>query len=390
MRRGWSFPSGNAKTTCPLVEDTESKSCASTPHAMTSTPYPRSPKFFHKPAIVGRFFEALSEASSMLRSMFQLIRMIGFGFMSYFMFIRLVLFSVFIWPTIIPLAIWWSTSKRVLRAVRYGDNPRNFLDVYLPEGHPNSEKLATVIVGVTGGAWILGNKAWLAGVAKRVCECDDCIFISVDYRNFPQGSLPDMLVDVSTALDWIFASLTSLGGDSAKVQLLGQSAGAHLLALLLLRHPGRWRVQRFFALSGPFDLVKLLPRLNARGLNTRMLAAILGGDVFAASPIRGLTQNLRLPPFRLYHGTKDVSVPLESSLEFSRALNLRGFDCHLTVLHDMTHSEPLLEGPLRGNHTFADLIVAEIGAVVHAKHNLEKPALWRIFLIKIAQFFMPF
>ena len=338
--------------------------------------------------MIGQVLEILAEASSMLKSTFHLVRMIGFGFMSYFMFLRLVLFSAFIWPTIIPLAVWWMTSQHVKRSIKYGDNPRNYLDIYLPNSKPTSP--CAVLVGVTGGAWILGNKAWLAGVAKRVSECGQCIFISVDYRNFPQGSLPEMLLDISNALDWIFAMLTSLGGDPQNVQLLGQSAGAHLLALLLLKHPARWKLQRFFALSGPFDLVKLLPRLNARGLNAKILSAILGGDVFAASPLRGLRRNTQLPPVRLYHGTRDVSVPLESSREFLTALRVRGFDCQLSILDGMTHSEPLLEGPLRGDHTFADLILTDLGVVVPAKTKLESVALWRVFLIKTAQLFMPF
>jgi acetyl esterase/lipase len=197
-----------------------------------------------------------------------------------------------------------------------------------------------------------------------------------------------MLEDVSNALDWVFASVSSIGGDSQKVQLLGQSAGAHLLSLLLLRKPGRWNVERFFALSGPFDLVKLLPRLNARGLNSRMFAAILGGDVFGASPIRQLTAPLQLPPIRLYHGTRDATVPMASSVEFCKALRDRGADCQVTLLDGMTHSEPLLEGPLQGQHVFADLILRELG--IHATLPEDKPGQWRITLIKLAQMIMPF
>jgi len=337
--------------------------------------------------MLGHILLALSEASAFMKSVFRLIRMIGFGFMSYFMLLRLIIFCLIIWPAVLPVALWFWSSKQVLRGLRYGDKARNYLDIYLPK--LDSGSIAPVMIGVTGGAWIVGYKAWLANVGKRISE-GGCIFISVDYRNFPQGCLPEMLEDVSKALDWIIPSVRSLGGDPDRVQLLGQSAGAHILALLLIQNPGRWNVQKFFALSGPFDLVKLFPRLNARGLNAKMLSAILGGDVFGASPIRRLSGPIRLPPVRLYHGTRDATVPMASSLEFSKALVARGVDCTVTLLDGMTHSEPLLEGPLRDKHIFADLILRELELSRPPAIASSSTGSLQIALINLAQSIMPF
>ena len=112
--------------------------------------------------------------------------------------------------------------------------------------------------------------------------------------------------------------------------------------------------------------------------------------MFGASPIRQLTPILRLPPVRIYHGTKDATVPVASSVEFGKALSSRGVDCRVTLLEGMTHSEPLLEGPLRGDHVFADLITSELGLKVCTESEEVRYPRWQILLIKLAQFFMPF
>jgi len=59
---------------------------------------------------------------------------------------------------------------------------------------------------------------------------------AIDYRNWPQASIPEMVADVERALRWVQAHSAEVGGDMhGRVSIVGQSAGAHLTALLLLR-----------------------------------------------------------------------------------------------------------------------------------------------------------
>lgn len=57
----------------------------------------------------------------------------------------------------------------------------------------------------------------------------------LDYRNFPQGSVSCMVDDVAAGTAFVVANAPSWGGDPCRVFLVGQSAGAHLAALALLR-----------------------------------------------------------------------------------------------------------------------------------------------------------
>ena len=61
------------------------------------------------------------------------------------------------------------------------------------------------------------------------------LVVCPDYRNFPAGRVGDMLEDVDRSVDWVFESIAKYGGDPTDVTLGGQSAGAHLSSLSLLR-----------------------------------------------------------------------------------------------------------------------------------------------------------
>jgi len=111
------------------------------------------------------------------------------------------------------------------------------LDIYLPAERPaplgGKDGKVPVVVIAMGGAWIIGYRAWCSQLALRLAEAG-ILVVGVDYRNFPFAHVHDMVEDLETALDWIFANIGSYGGDVGNMGLMGQSAGAHLEALLLL------------------------------------------------------------------------------------------------------------------------------------------------------------
>ncbi len=62
------------------------------------------------------------------------------------------------------------------------------------------------------------------------------VLVSINYRlTSPDNSVqhPDHVEDVAAAMAWVRQHAREFGGDPAKVALLGHSAGAHLVALLV-------------------------------------------------------------------------------------------------------------------------------------------------------------
>ena len=202
---------------------------------------------------------------------------------------RLMLFVVLLLPGFLPHAFRYFFSSPHVWASSYGDSVRHRLDVYVPLG-PNGEPLAAkegaavpIVVFVTGGAWIIGYRMWgfLLGFALQkhgvLCIC-------VDYRNFPQARIPQMIDDVSDALDWVYEHASSLGGSPDDISLVGQSAGAHLSAMVVLRlmrqrkdASSRPPLRRFVGISGPYDMPKIKPSLSKRGLHPGLIDALACG-----------------------------------------------------------------------------------------------------------------
>lgn len=67
--------------------------------------------------------------------------------------------------------------------------PRNLLDVYVPYRHWFNNGPVPVLIFITGGAYIIGYKAWGALLARRLSQMG-VLVVCLDYRNFPQVSHP--------------------------------------------------------------------------------------------------------------------------------------------------------------------------------------------------------
>lgn len=137
---------------------------------------------------------------------------------------------------VVKASLCCADAGAVRRNVPYGDSPRNFLDLYLPDSAPPGG--APVVVFLTGGMWIIGYKAWGALLARRLRDAG-CLVVALDYRNFPQGCVTAMVEDVTAGVAHTLRRARDWGGDPARVTLVGQSAGAHLGALALLNQAQR-------------------------------------------------------------------------------------------------------------------------------------------------------
>jgi len=121
-------------------------------------------------------------------------------------------FIVAMLPVFVPPFLHVLLSKRILKNITYGPSIRHQLDVYLPteEAIKRCNGKCPVVIFVSGGAWIIGYKLW-AFLMGCVLQERGIVFISPDYRNFPQGQVPDMVNDVSEAIKWAVSHVHHLG-----------------------------------------------------------------------------------------------------------------------------------------------------------------------------------
>jgi prenylcysteine alpha-carboxyl methylesterase len=70
----------------------------------------------------------------------------------------------------------------------------------------------------------------------------------------------------------------------------------------------------------------------------------------------------QLPPTTLFHGTADYSIPCDASVTFAESLQSIGVDVNTHLYNDKTHTDLILQDPMRGNYEMLD----DMLAVLHA------------------------
>lgn len=107
-----------------------------------------------------------------------------------------------------------------------GNNADQVLDVYTPaEGGPYP-----VIVYIHGGGFVAGDKHHFRQYGMTLAQEGYAVF-NLNYRLAPQHKNPAQIADVMAAVNWVHEHAAAYGGDSGKMVLAGDSAGAYLAAM---------------------------------------------------------------------------------------------------------------------------------------------------------------
>lgn len=153
----------------------------------------------------------------------------------------------------------------------YGSHPRHWMDVF------SAGSDAPTLVFFHGGFWKAGSKdarrfpapVWLARDVSWVC---------VNYRLVPEFGLADCVDDARAAVAWIAENAEGLKLDPDRLHVTGNSAGAHLAAMVAAADAETSGLVKSLAVvSGLFDLAPLtrartnewlrLSESDARGLS---------------------------------------------------------------------------------------------------------------------------
>jgi acetyl esterase/lipase len=233
------------------------------------------------------------------------------------------------------------------------------LDLTLPpepgSGHGGRVPL---IVFLHAGGWQQGSRrvagpgfaSWSPTLFEKLAVAGFAV-ASADYRLTGEARWPAQLDDVTAALRWLHRQGPELGLDTARVALMGESAGGHLAALagLLAGDPerGGGPVSAVVDWRGPADMRRIAAQLGPdapinpeapdsweSGLLGAPPAAVpdLAAD---ASPITHV--HPAAPPFLIVHGTADRFVPCQQSTDLAAALRSCGVPVQLELIEGADH-----------------------------------------------------
>lgn len=353
-----------------------------------------------------------SETFLLTRLGLKMLTYLGVGYKWITRFLALGCYALLLLPGFIQVGYQYYFSSQIRRSIVYGDKPRNRLDLYLPK---NCDEPKPVVAFITGGAWIIGYKAWGSLLGQQLSE-RDIIVACIDYRNFPQATISDMIADASEGISFVCNNIAEYGGDPNRIYLMGQSAGAHIAACTIVEHAIKeagegestsWslsQIKAYFGLSGGYNLFNLIDHFHSRGLYRSIFLSIMEGEeslrrfspeVMVQDPNFGNAVSL-LPPIVLFHGTGDYSIPSDASTSFAETLKRVGVKAEAILYEGKTHTDVFLQDPMRGgkDDMFDDLV-----AYIHAddaealSRDGTAPLRRRLvpeFMIKLARTVSPF
>lgn len=227
------------------------------------------------------------------------------------------------------------STYRQLSTLRYGDTPRQQLDIY----QPAVADKGVVVIFFYGGGWRTGARSEYRFVAQTLTRHGATVVIP-DYRIYPDGIFPDFMHDAATAVAWTHRHIAEYGGDPTKIYLLGHSAGGHIATLLALD-------KQYLAMHGLTTnilagVVGLAPPTDFASTLEAKYRPAFGNqtELERAQPIR--YARMDAPPLFLQHGANDSVVLPRNSLTLAERITTMGGQAYARIYSDAGHAGLLL------------------------------------------------
>ncbi len=231
---------------------------------------------------------------------------------------------------------------------------RQVLDIYTPDNAGN----LPVVFWIHGGGWQTGNKTDVQ-IKPRVFTELGFVFVSTNYRFWPNVEMGLLIRDVAKSLGWVHRNIAMYGGDPKRIFVMGHSAGAQLAALLCTD-------DRYLKAEGvPFDVVRGCVPVDG---DTYDIPAII-----MTAETRQTVHGLPLPEFG--HRVKFGNDP-KKHIDFSAVTHVakgKGIPPFL-ILHVAGHPDVTAQAlRLRAVLRAADVPVTVFGAreTTHGKLNAD-------------------
>ena len=220
--------------------------------------------------------------------------------------------------------------RQRLPDLAYGRDPRQVLDLYLPDA-PSPR----LLVFIHGGGWRGGDKQQYRALGELLSSFGYAVALP-NHRLAPEHPLPAQAEDAAAAIACVLRYAPESGIQPRGVLLGGHSSGAHLAALLAV-HPDLGEtiapcdIAGVICISGVYDL-------TAYAAASGYLAPVFGDapGVWAdASPLRHVGAGA--PPFFFAYAEHDVPGAAEQAQAMARELRRHGGFASVTAVPGRDH-----------------------------------------------------
>ena len=231
-----------------------------------------------------------------------------------------------------------------------GTDPKQRLDLFLPDRSPADPRLPPIAIFAHGGVWAMGDRKEHMNVGRAFAAIG-CLGAVVSYRLAPAAMHPAQIEDLARAVHWLTAHAAEYGGDPNRILLAGHSAGAQLVTLLAW-DPRWWRAHAgdvlplagLAALSGIYDLAAPFGD-HGQDTGKDYVARVFGPEPAIwreASPLTHLAAaaaQIRRTPILLAMGEHDYPGIRTQTAHFAGALRAAGVEPTVADIPDRGHDE---------------------------------------------------
>lgn len=222
------------------------------------------------------------------------------------------------------------SGYHIVRDLAYGADPRQRLDLYVPDVPP---KKMPVMLFFYGGSWESGTKNLYLALGQAFASKGIMVAVA-DYRVYPQVRYPAFLQDSAQAFAYVRTNAARYGGDPARLFLAGHSAGAYNAMMLAadksyLQEAGAdvGQVCGVIGIAGPYNFLPL---------TDKNLITIFGGARRPETqPITYIDG--KRPPMLLAAGTDDTTVSPRNSSDMAEKLKSFGSPVRLITYPGVGH-----------------------------------------------------
>ncbi len=216
----------------------------------------------------------------------------------------------------------------VHRDQRYGDGPRQVADLF-----PASRPGAPIVLFFHGGFWRALSKDHVGHVAGPLTEAGAAVVLP-NYDLCPSVPLRTVVTEAKQAVLWARQQANRLNGDPGRIYVAGNSAGAHLAAMMLAEDwtahgLARAPIAGAILVTGVYDLRTILR------IQVNEDVRLSGEEAVALSP-QFLPVHCRVPTIVAVGGA-EPPLWIDLSRRFADKLAAAGADVRLMEMPGLHH-----------------------------------------------------
>nr|WP_314896449.1 alpha/beta hydrolase [uncultured Flavobacterium sp.] len=250
--------------------------------------------------------------------------------------------------------------------VMYGTIPyasdslvKHTLDIYVPAKH---EKKSPLVIWIHGGGWRQGDKYGDMGNMKTTINAllaNGFAVASINYRYSTTAIFPAQIQDCNQAVDFLYKNSEKYFLDKDNIAVIGFSAGGYLASLIGTSNNNNneafyfnkkqpvFKIKAVIDFYGPSDFIARIGSMSIdEGGQISTSTALLGAQPLLrpdlakiASPTTYIDKND--PPFLIFHGDKDQTVPITLSKLLDSYLKLANVQSDFVIVPNAQHGGTL-------------------------------------------------